>query len=146
MKKLLLVPFVVVLFSCNSTKNSVVTENKKEQSNLYEILNESEYQGKDTKSFEIIKDNAGLTKLYESVNDPQIPKVDFTKSRIVALFLGQKNSGGYSIKVKDVTESNNIITVKIIESSPKPGENATMALTNPFTILKINSTKEIIFK
>lgn len=150
MNKIILVPFAMLLFSCNGSKSTAdsskrpVTETRQSQK-LYTVLSESDYQGKDTKSYEIIKDNESLMKLYQSVNDEQIPRIDFTKERIVALFLGQKNSGGYSIKVKDVVEKGGKIYVSVQETAPKAGENATMAMTNPYTIVKINSTKEIVF-
>lgn len=151
MKKLILVPFAILLFSCNSTKKTVdqkpATEVKKPAAtNLYQVLSESSYQGKQTKSYEVIKDNASLIKLYESVNDPQVPKVDFTKAQVVALFMGERNTGGYDIKVKNVSEKGGKIYVTVEETKPKPGDMATMAITNPFTIVKINSTKEIIFQ
>jgi len=150
MKKIILVPFAILLFSCNGTKSTSdatrpVTETRQSQK-LYTVLSESDYQGKDAKSFEIIKDNESLKQLYQSVNDEQIPRIDFTKERIVALFLGQKSSGGYSIKVKDVFEKGGKIYVSIQETAPKAGENATMAMTSPYTIIKINSTKEIVFQ
>lgn len=151
MKKILLVPFAILLFSCDSTKKTTESIEKpateqKNSEKMYTILSESGYQGKDEKSFEVIKDNNALVKLYEAVNDEQVPKIDFTKERVVALFLGQKSSGGFSIKVRDVSEKGDKVYVTVQETSPKAGENVTMALTNPYTIVKINSTKEIIFK
>lgn len=150
MKKIILIPFAVLLFSCNSTKKATdakpATEVKKPSAELYQVLSESGYQGKDGKSYEVIKDNASLRKLYIAINDPQVPKVDFSKSRIVALFLGQRTSGGYAIKVKSVSEKGDKIYVTVEEKKPKPGDMVTMAITNPFTIVKINSTKEIIFQ
>jgi hypothetical protein len=152
MKKILLVPFAILLFSCNSTKKTAessekpMTEQKNTSSKMFTVLSESSYQGKESKSYEVIKDSNALAKLYESVNDEMVPKVDFKKERIVALFLGQKNSGGYAVKVKEVSEKGDEIYVTVEEISPKAGENATMAITNPYTIVKINSTKEIVFK
>lgn len=150
MKKLILMPLVCLLFCCGSTKKATEQKpenvNKKQQTALYQILSESAYQGKETKSYEVIKDKASLEKLYEAINDTQVPKVDFTKERIVALFMGQRNTGGYAIKVKNVTEKGEKIYVDVQETSPGSGDIVTMALTNPFTIVKINSTKEIIFQ
>ena len=151
MKKILLIPFAVLLFSCNSTKKTVEESNnnssevkKTSTTNLYEVLTQSAYQGKEDKSYEVIKDKTSLQNLYALVNDTEVPKVDFSKSRIVALFLGQRNSGGYEIKVKNVEEKAGKIVVTVEET--KPEGMATMAITNPYTIVKINSTKEIIFK
>lgn len=151
MKKLILVPFIVLLFSCDSTKKTTsskpVADTKKNSTTaLYQILSESAYQGKTEKSYEIIKDNATLVKLYEAVNDPQVPKVDFSKERIVALFMGEKSSGGYAIKVKNVSEKGGKIYVVVEETKPGSGDIVTMSFTSPFTIVKINSTKEIIFQ
>jgi len=149
MKKIFLIPFAVVLFSCNSTKKTTEetkasTEVKKPSAQIYEVLAQSAYQGKEVKSYEVIKDKASLVSLYESIHDTEVPKVDFTKSRIVALFLGQRSSGGYEIKVKNVEEIGGKIVVTVEET--KPDGMATTVITNPFTIVKINSTKEIIFK
>mgnify|MGYP003576463238 CR=1 FL=1 len=150
MKKIFLIPLAIFMFSCNTTKKTaettkeVSTEVKKSNNKLYEILTESAYQGKEEKSFEVIKDKSSLESLYASVNDTEVPEIDFSKSRIVALFLGQRNSGGYQIKVKQVAEKEGKIYVTTEEI--KPEGMATMAITNPFTIVKINSTKEIIFK
>lgn len=151
MKKLILVPFIVLLFSCDSTKKTTdqkpATDGKKNTSTaLYQILSESVYQGKTEKSYEIIKDNASLVKLYEAVNDPQVPKVDFSKERIVALFMGEKSSGGYAIKVKNVSEKGGKIYVAVEETKPGSGDIVTMSFTSPYTIVKINSTQEIIFQ
>ena len=110
------------------------------------MLSKSAYQGKEEKSFEIIKDKAALVKLYEGIHDTEIPKVDFSKARIVALFLGQRSSGGYEINIKNVEEKDNKIYITIEEVSPNAGDMATMAITNPFIVAKINSTKEIVFK
>lgn len=151
MKKILLIPFAILLFSCNSTKKTVEESNnnssevkKTSTMNLYEVLTQSAYQGKEEKSYEVIKDKTSLQNLYALVNDTEVPKVDFSKSRIVALFLGQRNSGGYEIKVKNVEEKAGKIVVTVEET--KPEGMATMAITNPYSIVKINSTKEIIFK
>lgn len=151
MKKLILVPFIVLLFSCDSTKKTTdqkpAADGKKNPSTaLYQILSESAYQGKTEKSYEIIKDNASLVKLYEAVNDPQVPKVDFSKDRIVALFMGEKSSGGYAIKVKNVSEKGGKIYVAVEETKPGSGDIVTMSFTSPYTIVKINSTQEIIFQ
>lgn len=145
MKRIILVPFAILLFSCSSTKNNSEVK-KPATSALYEVLSQSSYQGKDVKSFEVIKDKATLIKLYEGINDTEIPKVDFAKARIIALFLGQRTSGGFEIKIKNVEEKGDKIYVSVEEISPKPGDMATMAITNPFVVAKINSTKEIVFK
>ncbi|WP_026705572.1 protease complex subunit PrcB family protein [Flavobacterium soli] len=144
MKKLLLVPIIAIIVSCNCKKTTVTEENKKHKEPLFEVLSESAYQGRDNETFEIIKDNASLKELYKSINNENVPTIDFTNNRVIALFLGQRSSGGHAIKVKNITEKENKIFVDIERIAPKPGENATMAMTNPYSIVKINSNKEIV--
>ncbi|MDR6967129.1 hypothetical protein J2X31_001136 [Flavobacterium arsenatis] len=148
MKKLFIVPIIAMIVSCNCKKATVAGENNTDSAKqpLFEVLSESAYQGRETESFEVIKDGASLNALYQSINNENVPEIDFSKQRVVALFLGQRNSGGYAIKVKNVTEKDNKIYVEVEKTSPKAGENATMAITNPYSIAKINSAKEVIFK
>jgi len=148
MKKLFIVPIIAMIVSCNCKKATVAGENTADSAKqpLFEVLSESAYQGRETESYEVIKDVASLNALYQSVNLENTPKIDFKNERVVAVFLGQKNTGGHAIKVKNATEKDNKIYLEIEKSSPKSGENATMAITNPYTIVKVNSVKEIVLK
>lgn len=148
MKKLFIIPIIALMVSCNCKKATVAGENTTDSAKqpLFEVLSESAYQGRETESFEVIKDAASLNALYQSVNLENVPKIDFKNERVVAVFLGQKNTGGYAIKVKNATEKDSKIYLEIEKSGPKSGENATMAITNPYTIVKVNSSKEIVLK
>jgi hypothetical protein len=134
-----------MLVSCNCKKTATDGNDKKEKSSLFEVLSESQYQGREEQGFEVIKDAVSLKALYQSVNIEQIPDVDFKKQQVVAVFLGQRNTGGYAIKVSNAYEKEGKILVEVTKISPQPGQNLTMALTNPYSIAKINSTKEIVF-
>lgn len=148
MKKIISTVAIIALIACNSSKESgnqsQISEQKK-SSELLEVISESEYQGKDEKSFLIIQNQAELDDILKSVNSEKETKVDFKNSQAIALFLGQKNTGGYSISVENVEETSDEIIVKVKSTSPKPGEVATMALTNPYYVAKIKSKKKIKF-
>lgn len=142
MKNRFLTLIVFVLFSCNSTKN---TSNKNNM-DLCTPLYSSNYNGKDIASNLVIQNQSNLNILYASLSIEEIPKIDFTKSQVVALFLGQKNNGGYTISIDRVEEtSDKIIIYKKIEI-PKPGEMVTMAITKPYIIVKIKSKKNIVIE
>lgn len=145
MKKALLIPFIALIVSCNCTKDAAAQTEQK-QNPLYEVLTASQYQGKDAPSVEIVKDSRALQHLYAAVNDKKIPEVDFTRQQIVAIFIGIKNSGGYGIKVGDVVEKDNKIHLSYETTKPAKNANVTMAMTNPFTIIRINSTKPIVIE
>lgn len=76
---------------------------------------------------------------------PEAPKVDFARHQVVAAFMGQRNTGGYSIKITRV-EAGERIVVHVKESSPPPDAMVTMALTAPYhTVVIPRSDKPVEF-
>jgi hypothetical protein len=70
---------------------------------------------------------------------PELPSVDFSKNTVLAVFAGQKNSGGYSITVTGVIPAgSDKVRVVVDENSPPEGAMTTQALTQPFDIIRIN--------
>lgn len=136
MKKLVALFSVIVLFSCSSTKST------KDVS--FQVLTDSGYRGKKTESYEVIDNHQDLKKLYDTVKDEIVPNVDFAKSRVVALFMGEKNTGGYAISIESVRQEKGKVIVKIKKSYPDG--MVTMAFTQPYVIAKINTTKKIEFE
>ena len=65
------------------------------------------------------------------------PAVDFDKEVIVALFLGDKPSGGYDVQISRAEQSSDALTIYYREKSPSPGSMVTQALTQPFHIVRI---------
>ncbi|WP_051224554.1 protease complex subunit PrcB family protein [Flavobacterium tegetincola] len=124
---------------------SDITVNKTGKPELYTVLYTSENQGKDEESTSVIRDSEALSVLYESVGIENVPEIDFKKNQVVALFLGTKRTGGYGITVERVEEVNNQISIHKKITTPQ-GDMVTTALTNPFVIVEIHSTKEIIIK
>lgn len=143
MKKFLILPFFIILLACHSMKNS--SENRKANSDLVHVLYSSSYQGRDTESNVIITNQDDLKTLYQSIGNQEIPKIDFAKNQVVALFLGTRNTGGYRISIDRVEEEAEKLILYKKEETPKGGA-VTMALTNPFIVAEICSKKEIIFR
>ncbi len=77
---------------------------------------------------------------------PPVPAIDFSKEMVIGVFLGIKPTGGYSIEVTRIAESADRITVYVREVSPGPNCRVTEALTNPYHIVKIEtSSKQVDF-
>lgn len=142
MIKAYLIPIVLVFLSCNSMKNS--TSISSENSKLFTELVSAPYQGRASESNVIVSNQEELEALYQSVGNEEVPKIDFSKSQVVALFLGTKNTGGYSISIDRVEEQDG--NLHIYRKVETPKGMATMAISNPFVIAEIHSKKEIIFK
>jgi hypothetical protein len=138
MKKIL--PFallVLVLHSCSSTKKT--TENQ-----LYRVLVSSEYGGGSFRFYEIITDEKEFKILLGDDEIRQFVKPDDIKAaNFILVNLGEKSNGGYGVDVESVSEQPDKIIVTIKEVEPQKGSNVTMALTNPYAVIRINSKKPI---
>jgi N-acetyl-alpha-D-glucosaminyl L-malate synthase BshA len=70
---------------------------------------------------------------------------DIKTANFILVNLGEKNNGGYGVEVESVVEEADKVIVTIKEIEPKKG-NVTMAITNPYAVIKINSKKPIEIK
>lgn len=70
--------------------------------------------------------------------DSERPEVDFAKEAVVAVFLGQKPTGGYSATIQSVRLSDKTLQVTYTEKSPSPESITTQVISYPSHIVKIN--------
>jgi hypothetical protein len=131
---------LISLFIISCSKKSTPS------SSLYEVIYTSEYGGTafefyeiftDEKEFRLLIDNADLRK--------KIKPDDIKKANFIILNMGQMSTGGYSIGVKKIVNTKDEFQIHILKKSPRPNEIVNQAITNPITILKINSKKKINF-
>jgi hypothetical protein len=71
------------------------------------------------------------------VPTPAAPAVDFSTSSVVAVYMGQQRSGGYSVEVTGAELTNGTLKVTVRQTSPGPGSMVTMALTQPYHLVRI---------
>ncbi len=77
---------------------------------------------------------------------PPIPKIDFENKMLIAAALGERNSGGYSIKIKSVLETNQTMIVVTEETKPGNTCNSATVMVYPFQLVEISKTgKPITF-
>jgi len=83
-----------------------------------------------------------------------VPQVDFTSYNVVAVFAGEKSTGGYSVEILTV-ETRNFQTkdlpslVIVVEyRQPKPGDFVTEGMTYPYNMIKIPQidVKNVVFE
>ena len=76
------------------------------------------------------------------------PAVDFDKEVVVALFLGDKPTGGYDVQISRAEQSSEALTIYYREKNPSPGSMVTQALTQPFHIVRIigDVSSDVIFR
>ena len=121
------------------------------QETKMEVLANESHGGYETSKYLVIKNQEALQEVYGKVNMIRrpglpIPKIDWKNEMVIALFMGQKNSGGYSIIVDKITSLNND-TVEFLLKETKPEGMATTVICQPFYFCKVQRTdKEVIFK
>jgi len=134
-----------------NTKNTVKNNTTTNQKPQVEVLAEGSHGGYETSKYLVIKDDKALQEVYAKINMIRrpgipVPKIDWKNEMVIALFMGQKNYGGYKISVeniKSINQSKDEITVK--ETAPQG--IATAVITQPFYFCKVKRTdKDIVFK
>lgn len=142
MKKVALSLLALALFSCGAS--SKVDSRKKP---LYEVLTQQTDGGGNIHFFEIVSDSREFTMLQNDENlKRKIKPNDINTSNFIILNMGEKSGKGGSIEVVDVKETPDKIIITVKENEPVPDGNATSDYTYPYSIVKINSKKEIIIK
>jgi len=142
MKKVISVLIVFVLTSCGAKKTADSGSKV-----LYEVLTEQSDGGGNIKFFEILTEPNEI-KMLES--DPllkdKMKDDDISNSNYVILNMGEKNTGGYSIKVEKVEETDKNIIITVKEVNPAADAMTMQVITYPYTVVKVHSKKEIIIK
>lgn len=140
MKKV--ITFCLMLMLLSSCSFKIVNNIQVDAAVAFEILKQDAYGGRDAKSNVVIKSREQLAALYKELGWSNVPTVDFSQNNVVAIFMGQKNTGGYSVSVRKVTIEDNTAIINTIET--KPEGMATMALTAPYCIVVVAKTDKVV--
>jgi len=69
-----------------------------------------------------------------------VPNATASSGRVlVAVFQGQQNTGGYSVRITAIERSGDQLTVRATFGVPGPGAIVTQALTSPAHVVSISS-------
>lgn len=80
---------------------------------------------------------ARLWTMAYGASGPAVPSVDFDTHYVIAVFAGEKPTGGYSIKVEDVSDQAALRYVSILLTTPGAACTTTQAITSPFQIVTV---------
>ena len=108
----------------------------------FEVLKQEVYGGREKKATEVVKSQEQLDKLYKELGSADAPKIDFEHNNVVAIFMGQKNTGGYSISIRKISVEDNVTTIAVKYTMPEG--MASMALTAPYCIAVIPKTDRVV--
>jgi predicted secreted protein len=98
----------------------------------------------ETKTY-VITTQAEWMQVFQKTGAELIAPIDFSKDMAVAVFEGQKPTGGYGVEVTKILETKSELVVYVREVSPGFGCMVTQAFTNPYHIVKFKkSAKEVL--
>jgi hypothetical protein len=72
------------------------------------------------------------------------PRVDFAKQSVVAVFGGERPTGGWSVRVRSIEQRGSSCTVRYEVVGPPPGAVVTQAITHPFAVVKVDAKCESV--
>jgi hypothetical protein len=120
----------------------------------FTTLFKGNHSGIRQKQFLVIRSHAEWDNLWRShwsttIPKQELPKVDFAAETVVALFSGERRTGGLGIEVTKVEEDPQTAQLKVFYREIEPPRNAivTQALTQPFHIIKLrrNTDRPVVF-
>ncbi len=118
----------------------------------FETISKEYVSSHDDSEDYVIKETSEWSNLWDIVYStvtpkPDLPIIEFNDEMIIAVFMGYRSSGGYSIEITKIVEKENSIEIFVTETSPLPGSNVTDGIEHPHHIVKTEKVdKEVIFK
>ncbi len=96
----------------------------------------------DEARYVLISDEAGLRQYWNAAHaslltPPPVPSVDFSRETVLALFMGSRPSGGYSIGLAGLSAVSGEYYADINLGEPAAGTMTSMALTSPWQMVRI---------
>ena len=96
----------------------------------------------------VIRDEQEFADIWQDIDAARsLPEIDFEEEMVIAVFMGEKPTGGYSIEIDSIYEYPDRIVVNVVETEPDPDDMTTQALTYPYHIVTTaNTEREVKFE
>jgi hypothetical protein len=99
------------------------------------------YSGVTERKAVLISDEAGWRSNWQQLTSrqfpaPEAPAMDFSQHSVLAVYMGEKSTGGYAVEVTGVEMANGKLKVSVKEITPGQG-GVTLAFTQPFHMVQI---------
>ena len=142
LKKVVIVFLLFFVISCSSNKKTV------ESKPLIEILSTQEDGGATIRFFEILSEEREIKMLQnDQLLKDKINSSDIKTSNFVILNMGEKTTLGYTVAIQKAEETPTSIIITTEDNEPKSKRaEEKEVFYYPYTIVKVNSKKEIIIQ
>ena len=109
----------------------------------WEVLAQGQHAiGFDKPQYILVSNQDQLTNLWykaygSQLNVPPVPTIDFSRETVLAVFDGQKPTGGYGLQVRGVSVQNGELYVDLVKKQPQQGALTTQAVTSPWLLIHV---------
>lgn len=126
--------FVISLSSCASTPPP--PDPALEKHPPFTVIDQGSHSGLTLAKHLVIYSADDWQELWQVHTNKPLPKIDFSKDMVIAVFLGEYPTGGYIVGIHELEKSATALQVSLNIQSPTPGSVLTMELSQPFVIIK----------
>jgi hypothetical protein len=110
----------------------------------FRVLDSGARSGITSAQERVVRDAEGWRRLWQeheavAPGNRPLPAVDFSREVCIAIFAGQRPTGGFAVTVEEATESTSGLEVAYRVTGPPPDAMVSQALTSPFQIVAIES-------
>ena len=95
-------------------------------------------------STELIRDTDAWKALWKRAFGSEAPKVDFSETFALAVFVGTRNTGGFGVEFLPPKTDNSSVMLDYRLSAPSPAGFVTMAFTSPYAIQLYKKTNDAV--
>jgi len=106
------------------------------------VLAQGQHSMQTEERFEWVTQPESFQALWEAAQAGPQPSVDFERDGVVAVFMGERPTGGHGIQVEQVALRDDELLVEVLLQSPGPECLTTQALTQPYQIVSVPRAAE----
>lgn len=93
-----------------------------------------------------VRDEATWVKVREQLvfGSGAAPPIDFAADTLVLVALGQRPTGGYTVRVESVARRGGVLEISAVEQAPGGSCVTIQALTQPFQVIAVTRTDQSV--
>jgi hypothetical protein len=93
------------------------------------------YSGHHQAGTQVVTDQGAWRVFWTRLTQEPMPQVDFTRHRVVAVFLGKRPTAGWSVEILDAAHSPKALVVRYREIPPDPASKPVATPCSPYALL-----------
>lgn len=108
----------------------------------FSVITQGAFRGYEKEENLVIRDFSKWKEVWDYLHThltfvPNPPFINFKDEMILAVFSGEKPTGGYSAEISEVSLKNNVLKVVVVNKVPASGQIVTQVNTRPHSIVKL---------